>query len=214
MKDLRQRLRDTTRRAIVGAYLDLSHRDGQGQVSIPAVADRAGVSVRTVYRYFATKDDLQTEAAYHYARRAERAMADRQLDAASFDDYLRHLWRDFATQLPAVIAEHATPAGRELRSTRLAHSRALVRHAVPGADDDQVDLMIAITSSSMFLELVDRMGHEPDKAVELVTGVIRLILADADADADAGLEPAPSDDTGRTDEPHDTEPSFPLRPTR
>ena len=40
-----------------------------------------------------------------------------------------------------------------------------------------IDLVIAVTSSSMFLELVDRMGHEPTRAAELVADLIELIVA-------------------------------------
>ncbi|MDH4280588.1 MAG: TetR/AcrR family transcriptional regulator, partial [Acidimicrobiia bacterium] len=154
---LRERQQAETRAAIIDAYLGLAHRDGAGQVSIPAVASAAGVSNRTVYRYFATKEQLQTEAAFRFARRADAMLGDRALDVDSVPQYLTGLWTDFAESLPAVIAEHSTPAGRELRTTRLDRSREQVRAALPEADDETIDLVIALSSSSMFLELVDRM---------------------------------------------------------
>ncbi len=177
---LRERQRTVTRSAIIDAYLDLAHRDGPGQVSIPAVARTAGVSNRTVYRYFATKDDLQTAAAFRFSRRADERLGERRLDATTVDDYLTGLWTDFAEVLPAVIAEHSTPAGRELRATRLDHGRSRVRAALPHADDETVDLVIALSSSSMFLELVDRMGYEADAAAAMVMRVLRLLIDPTD----------------------------------
>jgi len=47
-----------TRRAIVEAVAALLVEGDAGAVSVPAVADRSGVSVRTIYRYFPTKADL------------------------------------------------------------------------------------------------------------------------------------------------------------
>lgn len=181
---LRERQQAETRAAIIDAYLDLAHRDGPGQVSIPAVARTAGVSNRTVYRYFATKDELQTEAAFRFAQRADAMLGDESLDVDSVPRYLTRLWTDFAEELPAVIAEHATPAGRALRATRLDRSRQQVRTAVPRADDETIDLVIALSSSSMFLELVDRMGYEPERAVAMIVRVLGLLFADLQEDGD------------------------------
>lgn len=180
---LRQRQRDATRAAIVGAFLDLSHDGNTVAISMPQVAEAAGISVRTLYRYFATKDDLQTAAANYFHDRVNGRAATRrsEIDADNFDGYLLALWREFATETPAVVAEHATPAGRKLRAARLPDSRQTVRDALPGdaesTDDELVDLLVAMTSSSMYLELVERMGHTPERAVRMVGRAIRGLLA-------------------------------------
>lgn len=172
---LRQRQQQATREAIVRAFLELSNDENTIGISVPAVAQQAGVSTRTVYRYFATKDELHTAAANYYNDKvSDRYGAD--VDATNFSEYLTALWSDFAEVLPAILAEHATPAGRNLRATRLPRSRATVRRALPGADDETVDLIIAVTSSSMFLELVERMGHSPERAVAMVRRVVQLLV--------------------------------------
>ncbi len=180
MSSLRERQRTATRASIVEAFLDLTHTS-TGTVSMPAVAESAGVSVRTLYRYFSTRSELQTAAANHYNDRVRNRL-DSDITATNFVDYLTELWTDFAAELPAVVAEHATPAGRELRSTRLPSSRATVRDALAdlglAVDDQLVDLVIAVTSSSMFLELVDRMGHEPEEAVAMASRVVWLLLSE------------------------------------
>ncbi|MGI9615501.1 MAG: TetR family transcriptional regulator [Acidimicrobiales bacterium] len=184
MSTLRERQRSATRAAIVEAFLDLTHADS-AIVSMPAVADAAGVSVRTLYRYFATRSELQTAGANYFNDRA-RTRTDGELSTENFGDYLAALWTDFQQQVPAVIAEHATPAGRELRATRLRSSRATVHRSLRDAgvadpDDAVVDLVIALTSSSMFLELVDRMDHEPEDAAAMIERTVRLLLADLGA---------------------------------
>lgn len=49
---------EATRRSIVRALVDLLVEEGPATISIPQVAKRAEVSVRTVYHYFPTKEAL------------------------------------------------------------------------------------------------------------------------------------------------------------
>ena len=109
-------------------------------------------------------------------------MAEPTIDTSNVHEYLRLLWTDLADRLPAVRVQHTTPDGRALRAARLPSSRAQVDRAlsdeVSGARRQEIiDLVIAVTSSSMFLELVDRMGHEPTRAAELAADLIELVVA-------------------------------------
>ena len=167
---------------IVEAFMDLLETASPRGVSMPAVAERAGVSVRTLYRYFPSKDDLQRVAAGWFERRTLDAMENATLDISNVHEYLRLLWADLADSLPAVRVQHTTPDGRQLRAARLLQSRAQVdgalsRQVTGPRRTEIVDLVVAICSSSMFLELVDRMGHEPARAAELAADVIELIVA-------------------------------------
>lgn len=49
---------EETRTSILRALVDLIVEEGPGTISIPQVAERAGVSIRTVYHYFPTKEAL------------------------------------------------------------------------------------------------------------------------------------------------------------
>lgn len=55
--DGRNTRRDRNRVAVVDAYLDLIN-DGNPRPSLAAVAERSGVSHRSVFRYFADRDEL------------------------------------------------------------------------------------------------------------------------------------------------------------
>jgi AcrR family transcriptional regulator len=166
---------------IVDAYMELLETASPTGVSMPAIAERAGVRVRTLYRYFPSKDDLQRVAAGWFEHRTRQAMDNPTIDVGNFRRYLQLLWTDVAEFMPAVRVQHTTPDGRALRAARLAESRAQVDRALSDAITgprraDLVDLIVATSSSSMFLELVDRMGHEPAQAAELVADLIELIV--------------------------------------
>jgi AcrR family transcriptional regulator len=166
---------------IVDAYMDLLESASPGGAPMPAVAERAGVSVRTLYRYFPSRDDLERGAAGWLERGTREAMDDSLIDMTTARQYLRLLWPELATELPAVLVQHTTPAGRHLRAARLEQNRAIVDRALDervtgDRRAEVVDLLVAVSSSSMFLELVDRMGHEPERAADLAADLIELIV--------------------------------------
>lgn len=176
---LRERRQRETRLAIVDAYLELSHRDGAMTVSIPAVAELSGVSVRTIYRHFANKDEIQTAAAFRMSEEALFGGSMSESTAHNLADQLKMLWTGLAANIPAVIAERAAPAGRAIRVTRLAEARKTSAAAFAhDANPETVDLLIAVTSSSMFLELVERMGYAPEVAAGMADRVAQLLIKD------------------------------------
>ena len=171
--------RDDTQLRIVDAFLDLVAAGTA--TSMPAVAERAGISVRTLYRYFPSKDTLQRYAAGWLDRRVLDAMEHRSVEVSSMREYMRRLWLELTDSMHAVRVQHDTPEGRELRIARLAPARERVDAGLPpeivGARRaDVVDLIVGLCSSSMFLELVDRMGHEPTHAADLVADLVELII--------------------------------------
>ena len=171
--------RDDVQGRIVDAFLDLVAAGAA--TSMPAVAEHAGISVRTLYRYFPSRDALQRYAAGWLDRRVLDAMEHRTVETSSMREYMRRLWLELTDSMLAVRVQHDTPEGRELRVARLAPARERVDAGLPpsitgGRRADVIDLIVAICSSSMFLELVDRMGHEPTHAADLVADLVELII--------------------------------------
>ena len=140
-EDLRRRRAEVSRQAIRDAVTELLATEHPASLSIPAVAERAGVSVRTVYRHFPTKQDLLDDVSEIQQRRAD-AMVDGRSDL--FDrpgDYLVALWSDFERDVDAVRAQHRSPLGTEIRLRRMERSRAEMQvrldKAFPDAPEEQ-----------------------------------------------------------------------------
>lgn len=174
-QDLRHRRAEVSRQAIRDAVLGLLREEHPANLNIPAVAARAGVSVRTIYRYFPTKQDLLDDVAEIQQRRADQVLEGRQDMFDRPDQYLSALWAGFATEVEAIRDQHLSPLGADLRARRLDATRSEVQvrleKAFPEANADERrdlgDLILLVTSSSAFLELHDRMGHSPADASRL-----------------------------------------------
>ncbi len=184
---LREQHRNDTRQRIVEAVAALLVDEHPATVSVPAVANRAAVSLRTVYRYFPTKEALLDAVAEAEDGAARSTIPGGRLDERTLARYLPELWRVLADQRPYVRAQHTTPAGAELRRRRLPKHRAEVRIALgvarlrlPEADMRRlVDLVVAVTSSAMLLELVDHQGHTPEEAAAMSVFTVQALLSQA-----------------------------------
>lgn len=183
MTTLRERHRATTRDRILEAVHEVLAEESPTTLSIPRVAARAGTSLRTVYRYFPTKEALvdaasrSMEAAIHGAAGTVRRVDD-------LAGYLTVMWGAFAENVGSVRAQHLTPAGRELRMARLPRGRAAVEAVLreEGVDlpaDDLarlVDLGALLVSSTVFLELTERLGHDVDEAARMAAWAAEAVI--------------------------------------
>jgi AcrR family transcriptional regulator len=179
--DLRTTHRDDTRRVILEAFLELLDDESPLTVSMPDVAARAGVSVRTLYRYFPNKDALATGANEWFSARAQQMIGHRMVGLDDLGVYLEGVWTAFAENVAAVRTQHTSAGGREFRARRTASTRQTIDNALPEAipaerRDDVIDLVAALVSSSMFFELVERFGHPPRQAAAMATELIHLLV--------------------------------------
>ena len=181
--ELQRRRIEATKDTIRDAVRALLLEEHPAALSIPAVAERAGISVRTIYRYFETKQALLDDVADIQLRRADAVVDKRQDLYDRPDEYLKVLWRDFADDLPAVKAQHQSAAGDELRRRRLQNSRAEIQQrmdaAFPDATDgdrrDLVDALILVTSSSAFLELHGRLDRTPEDSARIAIWAVEAM---------------------------------------
>lgn len=177
-----------TRSAIVDAVVEALEEEHPATLRMDDIARRSGVTVRTVYRYFPTKQALLDEVAEIQRRRVEAMSGSAR---ALYDDqatWLPALWRTFADDISSIRAQHRASIGTDLRASRLQESRRGVRLTFardhPTLDDAQldrlVDAVIAVTSSSMFLELHDRMGWDVDDAARMSLWMVEALIDKAE----------------------------------
>ena len=79
---LRDQQVDLTRDLIMRAFQELLQNDHPDAITFPQVAEAAGVSLRTVYRYFPTRADLLQIAAAWFGELTEGARWDDPRDGS------------------------------------------------------------------------------------------------------------------------------------
>jgi AcrR family transcriptional regulator len=117
-----------TRERLLGAAQELIEQGGYAAASVLAIADRAGVASGTLYRHFASKEDLFVEVFRSVCEREESAMraaADQLPAGASAIERLQTVLGTFARRALrnprlawALIAE---PVDRGVDAERLAY---------------------------------------------------------------------------------------------
>lgn len=177
--NVRDEQRDATRRRIVQAVSDLVANDHPAAISVPAVAERAGVGVATVYRYFPTKEALLDAAATGVVTGGDRLPS----TFAEVGPTLKSVWGELAEQLPLVRGQFASPVGRELHRRRWEprHAAMGTYLAAEGIDPEGpvgrrlVGIADVLTSSTALLELHDKAGVPVDDAAEWVAWALEVL---------------------------------------
>src|SRR5436190_8835796 len=89
----------STRQRLLRAAQELIEHGGYGAASVIAIAERAGVAAGTLYRHFASKEELFVEVFRSVCAREERAMraaADRMRPGSSAAERLETVLAAFA----------------------------------------------------------------------------------------------------------------------
>lgn len=134
--DLRARRREQTRLEIIDAYADLSLDRGFNNFTMQDIADRVGISHRTLYRYFENRDAIVAGLEEELAGRVHEPGAGR---FESRSEALRNNYRVFGDfRKPMLVytlmieAGMLSAPGRQARSD---HVRAMVERAAPDLDE-------------------------------------------------------------------------------
>lgn len=161
MGDLVNRRTAQTRAEIVDAALALFATQGFDATSMEQVADAAQVSRRTVYRYFATKDDLVFESPRKWLQVLNDTIETRRPDEAT-RNLLQRALRDVAQFIESdrdtVIAGF---------SILVASPPLMARHGRSDAE-----------WSARYLELLaPDVAHQPDGMLRATTAAMALVAA-------------------------------------
>jgi AcrR family transcriptional regulator len=177
-EETRARILDATMRVMATGLADLS---------VPAVAREAGVSVPTVYRHFRTKRDLLAALYPHAARRSG---LDTIADPRSLDE-LRPLIRAIVDRLDALDdvsrAAMASPGASEVRHatmpTRYERIRRLTDAIEPKlrkADRDRITrLLVVLTASASLRMWRDHLELSAEEVADDVDWIVRAAIAAA-----------------------------------
>jgi AcrR family transcriptional regulator len=135
-----ERLADHTQGLILASAIELLEQTQVGELTMRAVAARAGISERTVFRYFATRDAFLTAVAAEVTRRMELPA-----DPSTMDELLSYpstLYRRFeatAALTKAALQTELFPRMRNAQAQQRwkAVGKVIDRHAPKSSEHDR-----------------------------------------------------------------------------
>src|SRR5215813_3349084 len=179
---LRDQHADFTRDIILEALTRLVSKEGVHDFSIQRVADLAGVSHRTVYRHFQTREELLEALALWLEDRLPRELSSFGPDQV--EDAIRTVHGLFEQYSEQVTALAVLAAGARIRIPRRnEHSRTveralagLVRHLAPGDARAVVTLIRSILGSHMWSHLRNDHGLDGEQTTRAVVWAVRTLI--------------------------------------
>jgi len=184
---LRRGQYEATRLRIVESVARVLAR-GVTALSVPAVADEAGVSVATVYRHFKSKEELIAALRRHYADIIDASPSDLSTGRWSSLDQMLDDFPKVAARMARLEPElrGAVASGvvdeyrREHRDERLEPIEQALRRERPDLDPDDLHnlrnliAVLASTPGVRAFELIT--GGSPEETASTVVWAIRRLL--------------------------------------
>lgn len=174
-----------TREAILDAVIRVIAR-GVAELSIPAVAREAGVSIRTVYRNFPSKRELLSGLDDHLDTRIGYSLSEVPLDLPSFGAHIRAYFQSLDGMDDTIRAARASQIAREARTShgvpaKLDILRNVLDPVVAGLPKREREYIfnIAATLWSQYTlqRMKDDLGLTADQAAETVIWAIETLIS-------------------------------------
>jgi AcrR family transcriptional regulator len=174
-----------TRERILTTFARMVVDDGVRDVSIQQVADRAGISHRTVYRHFASRQELIDELAVWLSEKeAESEESDVMIPLDELPSAIERTSRWFE-QVPDLMKAYVLVTWESNALTALQHQRTqmfyeLLAPATQHLDDDERQAVLALVrylaSSQTWLTLREEFGVLGDRSGPVVGWAVELLL--------------------------------------
>lgn len=177
--------------AVIDAYLDLVS-EGNESPSVAEVAERSRVSHRSVFRYFADKDDLARSSIDRQLERVRPLLSLEMGPEGPLEDRVEHIvTRRFALfdeLAPVARLMRVMAAKDELMHTELRRNRRLSREQIRGLFARELDEMprdraeetLGVVDVLCSFEAAELMLHdqelEPDRCVATLRRTITQLL--------------------------------------
>jgi AcrR family transcriptional regulator len=181
---LREQHAAATRVRILGAVADLLERGEAEDLTMPGVADASGVSLRTVYRYYPTREDLLEAAGRWIGDELLRHPYPRDLDEVA--DLYEAGCRDFDERPGLVRALALSQLGQHVRGyrrrERLEAIRDALRAEVGWLPEKELRHAAAVLSylhnMLAYTTLREESGLSGEEVGEAIGWAIRTLIAD------------------------------------
>ncbi len=182
---LQTRKQAVVRDAIWNAAIDLFHAASFDDVTVDQIAVRAGVSRRTFFRYFSSKEDLMGSSARSYGNALMVAIANERSEYAPIDVAKRAILKVLHPYLPST--ERVIQIARQSASARNAqlHQAPMIQEALANAFairlnrggslciEDRILASITLFATGLSVEIWVEEKHRP--LAEIVEDVFRRL---------------------------------------
>jgi AcrR family transcriptional regulator len=181
---LREQHAMATRERILGAVADLLERDDAEEVTVPAVAEASGVSLRTIYRYYPTREELLEAAGRWIGDELLRHPYPRDLDEVA--DLYQEGARDFDERPGLVRALAFSQLGRHVRGYRRRERLEAIGQALRGELTELSELELRRAEAVLaylhnmlaYTTLREENGLSGEEIGQAIGWAIRTLIAD------------------------------------
>ncbi|MFO0748886.1 MAG: helix-turn-helix domain-containing protein [Myxococcota bacterium] len=179
---LRDRQTVATRDLILDSAVDLLGTDGAFEFSFAAIARKAGVAVRTIYRHFPTRDALFGAMSQRVNDRVGLAELPEGADAMAA--LPEALFAAFDRNEALVLAQMQTQAGREVRtrarSRRIAKIKEVVEQEAPACTPEarrrMAGVVTCLLSANIWHRMKTELGMDGAESGAAVAWALRVII--------------------------------------
>lgn len=201
---LRAKQVEMSRELILNTVVDILERNGLEGLSMPAIAEASGVSLRTLYRYFPTRDDLLAEAGAQIKDRM--GLSDAVAGAAEIP---ASFWVNSARAARhprlarALIASSAGRSARKAtRSSRVSAIEAAMRELTDGLPEgraaEAVGVITYLCSSNSWVTISEETGVSSLTARRGVVWALETLLASLQEEARVDTKSRPAISSNRS----------------
>ncbi len=181
---LREQHAAATRIRILSAVADLLEGDPAEELTVPRVAAASGVSLRTIYRYYATREDLLEAAGRWIGNELFQHRYPRDLDETA--ELFRVGCVDFDARPGLVRVMALTQLGREARGPRREERLGAIRRALRNEFGDlpedelrRAEAVLAYLHNMLaYTTMREENGLSGEEIGEAVGWAIRTLTAD------------------------------------
>ena len=183
---LRERKKQETRDALTRAALELFVERGYDETTLAEIAEAAGVSTRTIFAYFASKEDILFSTLQAMCDALARALAERPADTdalTALREFIlssAHEKTELEHKLGHVIARDATLSSH--KRARIAQLQEVLAAAIAddlGVGPDDLRPQVAAASLTAAFEVLERQDRDLSTAptAEEITAAIDPIIS-------------------------------------
>jgi AcrR family transcriptional regulator len=172
-----------TRESILNAVIQVL-AGGLADLSVPAIAREAGLSVRTIYRHFPTKRDLLIALGEHMDQHSRYQMEPLPRSPEDLAQTIRDAYRQADTLNPQIQAAYATGLGQEVRRERdmpiklqvFAEALAPILGSLPPDEQRHLLHLVTVLISRYTLHRFKAdLGVSADEAAETVVWALQTL---------------------------------------